>query len=76
VYAFDRETGHDCFNTALMLKKPNLLKLAVTTLVDGTLDSSEDGQRSLLTTHIPEQGRTSLGDLIENYPPEFVVDMK
>jgi hypothetical protein len=75
VYAFDRETGDDCFNTALMLKKPNLLKLAVTTLVDGTLDSSEDGQRSLLTTHIPEQGRTSLADLIENYPSEFVVDI-
>jgi WD40 repeat protein len=75
VYAFDRETGHGCFNTALMLKKPNLLKLAVTKLVDGTLDSSEDGQRSLLTTRIPEQGRTTLAYLIENYPSDFVVDI-
>lgn len=75
VYAFDRETGHDCFNTALMLKKPNLIKLAVTTVVDGTLDSSEDGQRSLLTTRIPEEGRATMADLIENFPSDFVVDV-
>jgi hypothetical protein len=75
VYAFDRETGHGCFNTALTLKKPNLLKLAVTTLVDGTLDSSEDGQRSLLTTRIPEQGRTTLAYLIKNYPSDLVEDI-
>jgi hypothetical protein len=75
VYAFDRETGHSCFNTALMLKKPNLLKLVVTTLVDGTLDSSKDGQRSLLTTRIPEQGRISLTYLIKQYPSDFVVDI-
>ena len=57
-----------------MLKKP-ILKLAVTTLVDGTLDSSEDGQRSFLTTRIPEQGRISLAHLIENYPSVLAVDI-
>lgn len=75
VYAFDRQTGDGCFNTAKLLKKPNLLKLALTTLVDGSLDSSEDGQRSILTTEIPEQGRTTLADMTNNYPPEFVVDI-
>ena len=38
LYTFDRASDDGCFDTALSLK-PNLLKLTLTTLVDGTLEA-------------------------------------
>lgn len=75
VYALDRTNSEGCFDTAMRLKRPNLLKVAVTALVDGTLDESEDGQKSILTTEIPRRGSESLIDFLENHPPEFVVEI-
>ena len=75
LYAFNRQTGEGCFDTALALKRPTLLKLAVTMLVDGTLEDSHDGQKSILTTEIPLRGRQTLLDFVENYPPDFIVNI-
>lgn len=50
IYTFDRNANEGCFDTALLLRKPNLLKLAVSTLVDGTLKLNSD---AILTSSIP-----------------------
>ncbi|KAI2510727.1 hypothetical protein MHU86_3675 [Fragilaria crotonensis] len=75
IYCFDRCTGDSSFDTALKLKKPNLLKLVVTCLVNGTLESDGDGRRTILTSSLPERGRDTLRDMIRNSPPEFVVSI-
>lgn len=75
MYCFDRSTGDSSFDTALKLKKPNLLKLVLTNLVDGTLESDGDGRRTILTSNLPERGRDTLKDMIMNSPPEFIVSI-
>lgn len=77
LYTFDRTNGQGCFDTAISLQKPNLLKLTLTTLVDGTLEgeTSNGGKRSILTTDLPEQGAKALYDMIFNQPPLFIVDI-
>jgi hypothetical protein len=75
IYTFNRSTKENCFDTALALNKPNLVKLAVTTLCDGTLDPRHDGEKNFLTTDIPMRGRETLLDIVENYPPDFIVDI-
>lgn len=72
MYAYDREANEGCFDTALLLRKPNLLKLAVTSLVDGNLKLDSD---AILTSSIPTKAREALEEIIENYPPELVVDI-
>jgi hypothetical protein len=39
IYCFNRSTNDSSFDIALHLKKPNLLKLILTTFVDGTLEA-------------------------------------
>jgi len=73
IYAFDRKTGEGCFDTALRLKRPNLLKLAVTALIDGTLEKG--GKRSILTTDLPQRGRDSLIGIIEQHSPDYIVNI-
>jgi WD40 repeat protein len=75
IYCFNRDTGDSSFDTALKLKKPNLLKLVMTTLVDGTLERDEGGRRSILTSSLPERGRDTLEDMILNSPSDFVVSI-
>jgi WD40 repeat protein len=75
IYCFDRCTGDSSFDTALKLNKPNLLKLVLTCLVNGTLESDGDGRRTILTSNLPERGRDALRDMIRNSPPEFVVSI-
>lgn len=72
IYAFDREANEGCFDTALLLRKPNLLKLAVMALTDGNLKLDSD---AILTSSIPDKARAALGEITENYPPELVVDI-
>jgi WD40 repeat protein len=75
VYTFDRRTNVGSFTTALNQKIPNLLKLALMTLVDGTLAPNNDEEKNFLTTMIPFQGREILADIVKNYPAEFAVDI-
>jgi hypothetical protein len=77
LYTFDRTSGQGCFDTALSLQKPTLLKLALTTLVDGTLEgeTSNGGKRSILTTDLPERGAEALYYMIFNQPPQLIVDI-
>jgi hypothetical protein len=75
LYAFNRATGEGCFDSALALKRPNLMRMAITMLVDGTLDAGQEGQKSILTTNIPERGRRTLMEFIENHPPDFIVSV-
>jgi len=75
IYAFDRSTGDGCFQTALKLKKPNLLKLVMTTLVDGTLETDSNGRRTILTSEMPELGLDTLQHIIANFPPQYIVDI-
>jgi WD40 repeat protein len=75
IFCFDRTTGDSSFDTALKLKKPNLLKLVITNLVDGTLESDVDGRRTILTSGLPERGRDTLKDMIQNSPSEFIVNI-
>ena len=72
IYAFDRQAKEGCFDTALLLRKPNLLKLAVTSLVGGNLKLEGD---AILTSSIPMKAREALEEIIENFPPEMVVDI-
>lgn len=72
IYVFDRRANEGCFDTALLLRKPNLLKLAVMALVDGNLKLDSD---AVLTSTIPMKARMALEEIIENYPPELVVDL-
>ena len=66
IYAFDRKANEGCFDTALLLRKPNLLKLAVTSLVGGNLKLEGD---AILTSSIPFKAREALEEIIENFPP-------
>jgi hypothetical protein len=72
IYCFNRSTNGSSFDIALHLKKPNLLKLILTTFVDGTLEA--DG-RTILTTQLLERGIETLNDMVLNSPPEFVVSI-
>ena len=72
IYAFDRQTNEGCFDTALLLRKPNLLKLAVMSLVDRNLKLDSD---AIMTSPIPMKARVALVELIENHPSELVVDI-
>jgi hypothetical protein len=73
VHAFNRLSGEGCFDTALSLWRPNLLKLALTTLVDGTVEA--DGRRSILTTSLPTKARAALASMIALYPTDMSVDV-
>lgn len=73
VHAFNRLSGEGCFDTALALRRPNLLKHALTTLVDGTVEA--DGRRSILTTSLPNKARAALVYMIANYPPDMSIDV-
>jgi len=70
LYTFNRTTGEGCFDTALSLQKPNLLKLTLTILVDGTLEAETNngGKRSILTTDLPESGSAALYNMIFHQP--------
>lgn len=70
LYTFDRTNGEGCFDTALSLQKPNLLKLTLTILVDGSLEAETNngGKRSILTTDLPERGADALYNMIFNQP--------
>jgi hypothetical protein len=73
VYAFDRSTNETFFDTALQMRRPAILKLAVSALVNGTYDSSHDW--SILTTRLPQQARDSLVDMVANGSPDLVSEI-
>ena len=75
VYTFNRKTKEGCFETALKLQKSSLLKLSLTALVDGSLDASRDGRKSILTTEIPQQGREGLLNFIQSNPPDLITEV-
>lgn len=75
MYTFDRASGEGCFETVLRVQKPALLKLAVINLVNGTLDPTSDKEKNFLTTSIPQKCRDALPEIIENYPPDYIVDI-
>lgn len=75
VLTFDRTTGVGCFETAVELRKPNIMKLILTPVVDGTLDSRSAWSSSLLTTTMPVDGFLTLRDLIMNHPPGYATDI-
>ena len=75
IYTNDRDSGEGCFETVLRVQKPALLKLALMNLVNGTLDQAGDRQKTFLSTLIPRKCRDALPDIIENYPPDFIVDI-
>lgn len=74
-YTIDRRTGESCFDTALSLKKPRLVKLIMVCLVNGTLDPASDQEKNFVSTNIPYQARDSLVDIAMIYPPEFIVEI-
>ncbi len=75
VLTFDRTTGVGCFETAVELRKPNIMRLIMTPVVDGSLDSRSEWSSSLLTTTIPIDGFLTLRDLILHHPPGFAIDL-
>lgn len=75
IYTYDRGTGEGCFETVLRVQKPALLKLALMNLVNGSLDRTSDREKTYLNTSIPQKCRDALPDIIENYPPDFIVDI-
>lgn len=76
IYAFDRRADKGCFDTALELRQPNLLKLVLTAVVDGSLNSDKIlHRRCILTTDIPTMGIQVLEEMVENYSPDLIVDV-
>lgn len=75
VYTLDRCTGEGCFDTALRLKKPGLLKLFIVSIVNGTLNSIDGKHKTFLATSIPQLGRDVLTEIVKNYPAEFIIDI-
>jgi WD40 repeat protein len=75
IYTCNRSSKEGCFDTALRLRKIKLLQVAVTTLVDGSLEARNEGRRSILTTDIPEIGRKTLEAMLAKHPPEVIVEI-
>jgi hypothetical protein len=75
IYTSNRYREEGCLDTALRLRKMKVLRLAVTTLVDGSLEARNEGRRSILTTNIPEVGRKTLEAMIAKHPPELIVQI-
>ena len=75
IYSFDRSSNDTCFDTALYLKKPNILKLILKPIVDGSLEAQQNGKVSLLMTAMPQIGSKVLKELVRNHPPEFTVEI-
>lgn len=74
VLTFNRSTGVGCFETAVELKNPNTMKLIISPVLDGTLDTYSAWSSSLLTTSMPVDAYLTLRDLIINHPPGFATD--
>ncbi len=72
---FIQNQGVGCFETAVQLRKPNIMQLILTTLVDGTLETQNELSRSLLTTTMPIDGFLTLRDLILHHPPGYATDI-
>jgi hypothetical protein len=51
------------------------MKLILTTLVDGTLETQHGLSSSLLTTTMPIDGFLTLRDLILHHPPGYATDI-
>mmetsp|Transcript_12248 Transcript_12248/g.35536 ORF Transcript_12248/g.35536 Transcript_12248/m.35536 type:complete len:1610 (-) Transcript_12248:86-4915(-) len=75
IHTIDRSQNEGCFDTAIRLRKIKLLKLALTTMVDGSMESNMDGRRSILTSNVPKIGMVALQTMLNNYPSELVVEI-
>ena len=75
INTFDRKTGEGCFDTALQSKKANLLKLVMSTVVDGSLEAGADGTRTIFTSEMPGNARSTLQSMIMNHAPDFTIDV-
>ena len=73
IFAFNRQTGKGSFDIAVKLRKPNILKLVLTILVDGTLEARQGETATMLVTKMPTEGLKTLKDLILHHPPEFAM---
>lgn len=73
IFAFDRLSGKGFFDTALALGKPKMLQLALTALVDGTIESNSSGTRSVLDTETTLRGREALTFVLERFPADVTV---
>lgn len=73
VFAFDRSNNETFFDTALRMRRPLILKLAITAFVDGTLETRQDS--SILKSRLPLQARNSLVDLVINMNPELASEI-
>jgi hypothetical protein len=75
IYTRNRLRNEGCFDTALRLRKMKLLQLAMTALVDGSLEATNEGRRSILTTDLPDIGRNTLEAMVARHSPELIVDI-
>ena len=66
---FNRLTGEGCYKTAIDLRKPNVMKLLMNTVVDGTLSNS------MITTIMPIDVIFMLKDTVENHSQEFTTEI-
>jgi WD40 repeat protein len=72
IYAFDRQRDEGCFATALRYREMKILQLAITTIVDGSLDAENDRQ-SILTTEICDRAWEAIQWMVQNSPPEYIL---
>lgn len=72
---FNRLTGVGCFEAAVELRKPNVMKLIMNTVVDGTLEGKSQLSNSMMTTTMPIDGLLTLTNMIEHHPPEFATEI-
>ena len=75
IYSFNRSTGEGWFDTAVSSGNPSLLRLALLSLVDGSISPRGRDRPTLLATDIPRCGRDAMMSMIATCPPEHVVDV-
>ena len=71
LYAYNRKNGETFFHTALRMKKPHLLKLVVTAMVNGSLDRIDE-KSSILSTSYPRMGRQAMDEIVYKYSDEMI----
>ena len=74
-YTMNRLSGEGCYDTALRLRRPNLLTILFLKIVSGDIDADHDGTGTLLTSEITHRGANIILHMLLHHPPKFVTEI-
>uniref|UniRef100_A0A7S4HP16 Ion transport domain-containing protein n=2 Tax=Odontella aurita TaxID=265563 RepID=A0A7S4HP16_9STRA len=77
IFTFDRTNGENCYDTALAMRRPNLLKVMLLQIVKGQrlTEHGRSDKSCYLSNKITQIGVEILLDMLAHYPPEYVVQI-